>query len=159
MAKRYTRLGELQDSLVPPPPPILELELPREELDNLPQTKCDQQPITTPVFWIPFQANSRGQERNHLSPACGPDAKSIGSYTSRRQWHLMPAWSRGWCSLEAVVKAQPCGKDKTGDNNFISSILLKVPHLRQKQALQQFIQNISRILKQSRLTLRGGDQL
>lgn len=34
MAKRYTGLGELQDSLVPPPPPIVELKLPREEVDG-----------------------------------------------------------------------------------------------------------------------------
>lgn len=48
MAKRYTGLGELQDSLVPPPPPIVELTSPREEVDDLSQTKSDSQPITIP---------------------------------------------------------------------------------------------------------------
>ena len=48
MAKPYIGSSELQDSLVPPPPPIVELELPREEVDDLPQTKSDRQSITTP---------------------------------------------------------------------------------------------------------------
>ena len=48
MAKPYIGLSELQDSLVPPPPPIVELQLPREEVDDLQQTKSDRQSITTP---------------------------------------------------------------------------------------------------------------
>lgn len=48
MARPYIGLSELQDSLVPPPPPIVELQLPREEVDDLPQTKSNCQSTTTP---------------------------------------------------------------------------------------------------------------
>ena len=43
MAKPYSGLQELQASLAPPPPPIVELEVPEEELEDLKQANSDCQ--------------------------------------------------------------------------------------------------------------------
>ena len=47
MAKPYSGLQELQDSLVPPPPPIVELTFSEGEVASLKQTNSDSQSVTT----------------------------------------------------------------------------------------------------------------
>lgn len=47
MAKPYSGLQELQASLVPPPPPIVELEVPGEELEDVKQSNSDRPSVTT----------------------------------------------------------------------------------------------------------------
>ena len=47
MAKPYTGLQELEASLVPPPPPIVELDISGEEVEDLKQTNSNRQSVTT----------------------------------------------------------------------------------------------------------------